>query len=304
VVTWGEDRAAALRRLDRALASYTMLGVPSNVAFLRALLAHPDVAAGRLDTGLVERELAAEGSGGLLTTGVPDEVLAAAALERTLALETGDPDPWAIPDGWRLGGRAWTPWIITPSGGAPVEVRVRGRAANAEVLVKGVDPAAPDRDGRASNALATDRRAEVPADAAAPVPASLSRSGGGLRLTFGGRTTSFSFARDGDTLWLARDGQVWALAEHVRGEQAGGATAGAGDGVLRSPMPGTVLAVKAAEGDRVTEGQPLVVVEAMKMEHTVTAPMNGVVSRLPVRAGARVALDAVLAEITVEEAEQ
>ncbi|HEX2314504.1 MAG TPA: biotin/lipoyl-containing protein, partial [Thermomonospora sp.] len=74
------------------------------------------------------------------------------------------------------------------------------------------------------------------------------------------------------------------------------------DGVLRSPMPGTVLAVKAAEGDRVAEGQPLVVVEAMKMEHTVTAPVAGVLTRLAVRPGAGVALDAVLAEITPEEA--
>jgi acetyl-CoA/propionyl-CoA carboxylase biotin carboxyl carrier protein len=65
-------------------------------------------------------------------------------------------------------------------------------------------------------------------------------------------------------------------------------------------MPGTVLAVKASEGDHVDAGQPLVVVEAMKMEHTVTAPLAGVVAKLPVRAGAQVALDAVLA--VIEEA--
>ncbi|NEA25041.1 acetyl-CoA carboxylase biotin carboxyl carrier protein subunit, partial [Actinomadura bangladeshensis] len=91
----------------------------------------------------------------------------------------------------------------------------------------------------------------------------------------------------------------WALSEHVRAE-GGAASAAAGDGVLRSPMPGTVLAVKAAEGDLVEAGQPLVVVEAMKMEHTVTAPLAGVVAQLPVRAGAQVALDAVLA--VIEEA--
>ncbi|WP_119730961.1 acetyl/propionyl/methylcrotonyl-CoA carboxylase subunit alpha [Thermomonospora amylolytica] len=281
VIAWGEDRAAALRRLDRALASYTLLGVPSNIAFLRALLAHPDVVSGRLDTGLVERSL-----DDLIAEDVPAEVLAAAALERTLALETGDTDPWAIPDGWRLGGvPAWTSWIITPSGGRPVEVRVRGRAANAEVLI----------EGEKTSGSAT-------ADGAAPVPAALSQDGGRLRLSYGGRTTSFAYARDGEVLWLGRDGRVWALAEHVRGEEAGAGAGGAGDGVLRSPMPGTVIAVKAAEGDRVTEGQPLVVVEAMKMEHTVTAPMDGVVSRIAVRPGAGVALDAVLAEITPQEA--
>ena len=268
VITWGADRAEALGRLDRALASYTLLGVPTNVAFLRALVRHPEVAAGRLDTGLVERAL-----DDLTGTGpVPAEVPAAAALERMLALETGDPDPWAIPDGWRPGAPAWTPWIITPSGGDPVQVRVQGRAHDARVAV-GDDE---------------------------PVPASLRAEDGGLVLTFGGRTVAFAAAREGQTLWLGRGGRTWALAEHVRAE-TGTATSAAGDGVLRSPMPGTVLAVKAAEGDRVAEGQPLVVVEAMKMEHTVTAPIAGVVAQLPARQGAQVALDAVLAVIESQD---
>jgi acetyl-CoA/propionyl-CoA carboxylase biotin carboxyl carrier protein len=59
--------------------------------------------------------------------------------------------------------------------------------------------------------------------------------------------------------------------------------------------------VKVAEGERVVAGQPVVIVEAMKMEHTVTAPVDGVVTRLPVRAGAQVKLDEVLAEIGVDD---
>ncbi|GAA1876386.1 acetyl-CoA carboxylase biotin carboxylase subunit [Actinomadura bangladeshensis] len=263
VIVHGADRAEALHRLDRALASYTLLGVPTNVAFLRALLGHPSVVSGDLDTGLVERALDELTSGDT----VPPEVLAAAALERMRALESGD-DPWDVPDGWRPGAHAWAPWIITPSGGDPVEVRVQGRAASARVAIGGGEP----------------------------VAAALT---GPFVLTYGGRTTSFAAARDGGTLWLGRGGRAWALSEHVRAE-GGAASAAAGDGVLRSPMPGTVLAVKAAEGDRVEAGQPLVVVEAMKMEHTVTAPLAGVVAQLPVRAGAQVALDAVLA--VIEEA--
>ena len=260
VIVHGADRAEALHRLDRALAAYTLLGVPTNVAFLRALLRHPSVVSGDLDTGLVERASDDLTAGGA----VPPEVIAAAALERMRALESGD-DPWEIPDGWRPGAHAWAPWIITPSGGDPVEVRVQGRAAAARVAVGGGEP----------------------------VAAALT---GPFTLTYGGRTTSFEAARDGRTLWLGRDGHAWALSEHVRAE-GGGASAAAGDGVLRSPMPGTVLAVKTAEGDLVEAGQPLVVVEAMKMEHTVTAPLAGVVAKLPVRAGAQVALDAVLAVI-------
>ncbi|QFG26063.1 biotin carboxylase N-terminal domain-containing protein [Actinomadura sp. WMMB 499] len=263
VIVHGADRAEALHRLDRALAGYTLLGVPTNVAFLRALLRHPDVASGDMDTGLVERAL-----DGLVGDGsVPPEALAAAALERMHALERSAGDPWEIPDGWRPGAHAWTRWIITPAGGEPVEVRVQGRASAARVRVG---------DGE-------------------PVEASLR----GTTLTYAGRTITFAAARDGDTLWLGREGRAWALGEHVAAE-GGAAAAGAGDGVLRSPMPGTVLAVKAAEGDRVAAGQALVVVEAMKMEHTVTAPLAGVVARLPVRAGAQVALDAVLAVIEGE----
>ncbi|RAY17257.1 acetyl/propionyl-CoA carboxylase subunit alpha [Actinomadura craniellae] len=276
VIARGPDRATALARLDRALAGYRLLGLATNVAFLRALLAHPDVAAGRLDTGLVERA-----QGDLVTREVPDEVLAAAALERMLALETGDPDPWAIPDGWRLGGPARTTWVITPAGGSPVEVHVRGRAHAAEVSVGGADP----------------------------VPAALRPAGSPgepdltydltYELMYAGRTRRFGLARDGDTVWLGRDGHAWALAEHVPGAAA--AATAAGDGVVRSPMPGTVLAVPAQVGEEVAQGRPLVVVEAMKMEHTVTAPVAGTVARLPVRAGDRVALDAVLAEITPKE---
>jgi acetyl-CoA/propionyl-CoA carboxylase biotin carboxyl carrier protein len=226
---------------------------------------HPRVAAGDIDTGLVEGALDELAS----ATGVPPEALAAAALERMRSLETADPDPWAIPDGWRPGAPAWTPWIITPAGSDPVEVRVRGRAASAQVAVGDADPTAASLDGDT--------------------------------LAYGNRTLSFAFARDGRTLWLGRDGHAWSLTEHERAE-GGGDQAASGDGVLRSPMPGTVLAVKAAEGDTVAEGQPLVVVEAMKMEHTVTAPIAGTVTQLPVRTGAQVALEAVLAVIEAQEA--
>jgi acetyl-CoA/propionyl-CoA carboxylase biotin carboxyl carrier protein len=66
-------------------------------------------------------------------------------------------------------------------------------------------------------------------------------------------------------------------------------------------MPGTVLVVKAQPGDLVAEGQPLLIVEAMKMEHTVTAPSAGVVAELPVQAGQPVDMDAVLAVVTPSE---
>ncbi|MEU5135021.1 acetyl/propionyl/methylcrotonyl-CoA carboxylase subunit alpha [Streptomyces californicus] len=104
VIAYGPDRATALRKLRAALADTVILGVPTNAGFLRRLLAHPDVVAGRLDTGLVERE-----AEGLVPDAVPDEVYAAAAAVRREALEPrpdagGWTDPFSVPNGWRTGG--------------------------------------------------------------------------------------------------------------------------------------------------------------------------------------------------------
>jgi acetyl-CoA/propionyl-CoA carboxylase, biotin carboxylase, biotin carboxyl carrier protein len=280
VIAWGPDRESARRRLDGALADTVVLGLTTNVGFLRALLADPDVAAGRLDTGLVERRLA-----GLAGHEVPDEVLAAAGLERLLAMAgprpSSDPgfaggpggpdrvtDPWDIPGGWRVGEPAWAVWRIEAPGRAPVEVRVRGTARAAEVRVA---------DG--------------------PVlPASARRDGAALLVSYGGRTCRYAHARAGDVLWLGRDGHTWALAEVDRLAAARHEAAGAG-GPVRSPMPGVVLAVKVAEGERVSGGQAMVIIEAMKMEHTLTAPVSGVVTELPARPGAQVRVDEVLAVV-------
>ena len=83
-------------------------------------------------------------------------------------------------------------------------------------------------------------------------------------------------------LWLGREGHSWAVTEEgplaARPDQDTG-----GDGTVRSPMPGTVQAVHVTEGQPVTAGQPLVIVEAMKMEHTVTAPLDGTVAELLVK---------------------
>ncbi|RVX42883.1 acetyl-CoA/propionyl-CoA carboxylase biotin carboxyl carrier protein [Nonomuraea polychroma] len=268
VVAWAPDREAALRTLDRALAGTVVLGVVTNVPFLRALAAHPAVVAGELDTGLVERLLPDLVPG----VEVPDEVLAAAALVFH-DLPQGD-DPWEVTDGWRLGERAWTTWRLESRDGVHA-IQVRGLPEeSAEVRAD---------DGQAA--------------------ARIRKDGPGLTVTIGGRTEHYVHVRDGQTLWLGRDGRAWAFTRHLIGDPGDRpGAAGAGDGVVRSPMPGTVLVVKAQLGERVSEGQPLVIVEAMKMEHTVTAPRDGVLSELPVEPGRPVDMDAVLAVVTSEEA--
>ncbi|MGW7480510.1 acetyl/propionyl/methylcrotonyl-CoA carboxylase subunit alpha [Nonomuraea muscovyensis] len=284
VIAWAPTREAALRRLDRALADTAVLGVTTNIPFLRALLAHPAVRAGELDTGLVERILSDLVPG----TQVPREVLAAAALVFHALPQGGD--PWEVTDGWRVGAPAWTTWRLETRDGVHA-VQVRGlphRAAEVRVL----------GDAAASGVSATDPALSgQPADP--PLPARIRQDGSRLAVTLAGRTTHYDRARHGDTLWLGRDGAAWAVTRHLIGDPGDRpGAAGAGDGVVRSPMPGTVLVVKAQAGDRVDEGQPLLIVEAMKMEHTVTAPVAGVVAELPVQAGRPVDMDAVLAVVT------
>ncbi|WP_199439358.1 biotin carboxylase N-terminal domain-containing protein [Umezawaea beigongshangensis] len=260
-VAHGRTRADALRKLNAALGRAVVLGVPTNIPFLRALLADPDVRAGNLDTGLVERKLDS-----LVEVDVPDEVLAAAGLERLLAQEgVAGSDPWDAPGGWRLGEHAWTVWRIDAPGRGAVEVRVRGRAENAEVAV----------------------------GAATPVRTRVSTVDG--QLVVGGRR--YAVARDGDVLWLGADGRSWPLVESPLLASAGSAGAGATGGPLVSPMPGTVLLVRAARGDTVTAGQPLLVVEAMKMEHSVVAPIDGVLTELHAHPGQQVALGQPLAVV-------
>ncbi|KZB87729.1 biotin carboxylase N-terminal domain-containing protein [Amycolatopsis regifaucium] len=268
VIAWGPDRAAALHRLDLALADTALLGVGTNVAFLRGLLADADVRDGKLDTGLVDRQLST-----LVSEEVPPEFFVAAALDRLLSLQPHGPviDPWAVPDGWRLGASGGIDFALK-SGASEAVVRVQGTPANALVSVDGGEP----------------------------TRVSARREGDLLEVRHPSGFHRYRHAAGrGKTVWLARDGHSFAIGERERLRSAAGAAGGAGP--VTSPMPGTVLVVKVAAGDVVSAGTPLVVVEAMKMEHTITAPIDGVVSELPVRTGQQVALDETVAVVTPQK---
>jgi acetyl-CoA/propionyl-CoA carboxylase biotin carboxyl carrier protein len=108
-----------------------------------------------------------------------------------------------------------------------------------------------------------------------------------------------TFDRAGD--WLGRDGDAWQVRDHDPVAASLDRAAHAGADSLTAPMPGTVTVVKVAVGDEVTAGQSLMVVEAMKMEHVVSAPHAGTVAELDVTPGTTVAMDQVLAVITPHE---
>ncbi len=119
--------------------------------------------------------------------------------------------------------------------------------------------------------------------------------------TLGGEAPSGHAVRDGDMIHVDVDGQSveFALAEPptVEWAVAHAATADAGASVLTAPMPGRVIAVRSTEGQSVRAGEIVVVIEAMKMEHAVVAPIDGTVERVSVREGDQVERGAVVAEI-------
>ncbi|MGW2344020.1 ATP-binding protein [Streptomyces sp. NPDC001661] len=249
IIAYGPDRDTALRRLRAALARTVTLGVPTNAGYLRRLLAHPDVVAGELDTGLVERV-----TDDLVDAEVPAGVYAAAGVLRQQALEptgSGWTDPFDRPSGWRLGGEpAWTVHPLKAAGHDPVEVRVRG----AEVLVDGV-PTAPARlTATAGDWLAREGDAWHVRDHD-PVAANLTGAGtggaGSLTAPMPGTVTVVKVAV-GDQVTA---GQSLLVVEAMKMEH-----------VITSPHAGTVSELDVSPGTTVAMDQVLAVVAPAETE--------------------------------------
>jgi 3-methylcrotonyl-CoA carboxylase alpha subunit len=253
IIAWGEDRAAAVGRLRRALAETAVLGVKTNLEFLARVAEHPEFASGAVDTGFIERHRAS-----LMPPRrpAPDTVLAAVALSRLLAREhaakaagsrSGDPfSPWARVDGWRLGGRSRQELIFRD--GAEERLVCARNQAGSWLL---------QFDGRAILA-GGERRA----DAALPI------------VLDGVQKQITVLDHEAETA-VFLDGESWRLTEIDPLAARAGEDPTAGR--LTAPMPGRVTQLMVEPGTSVRRGQPLIVIEAMKMEHTVTAPADGVV---------------------------
>jgi acetyl-CoA/propionyl-CoA carboxylase biotin carboxyl carrier protein len=253
VIVHGEDRQAALTKLERALGETSILGVTTTTGFLRWLLASDDVRAGRIDTELIGRLPAISPP---LTA---EEVARTAALiGLALSEEQRTDDPFARVDGWRLSGRrgqSW--WHLAVGGGEPVQIAVSA------------DDLAVQRIG----------------------PESFAVTAGD------GRRRQWSYAVDRDQIWLGTGGWAWPVRRH----DSAAAGEALSDGALRAPMPGQVLVVSTAVGQTVSAGDPLVVLESMKMELVMTAPVDGEVAELSVAVGDRVAVDQPLARVEVSD---
>ncbi|MEN5075881.1 biotin carboxylase N-terminal domain-containing protein [Isoptericola cucumis] len=300
VVAHGADREEALARLDGLLADVVVLGVETNTGFLRDLLADEDVRAGRLDTGLVDRFLTelSEPGDGIAARGSDNSWAVVAAALLTLAADGGAGEvrgPWAA-DGWRLNApRAPRGVVLVDAAGVEHAVDVAGTRDDAVVTTGDGEPVRaalrPD-GGRPGRWLLTLDATTVSVVGAIPgtfegskAPEIAPTTPGALWVHVAGRAAGFTV--------LDRT----ALAARSREAREAAPTAGGAASVtLRVDMPGTVTAVPVADGEHVTAGRTLVVVEAMKMEHALVAPADGV-ARPRVQPGDQVRLDQVAAVV-------
>ena len=262
VIAWGAEREIAAKRLAAALAATELAGPVTNASFLGSLLRHPAFLAGEIDTGFIERHRAQlfdpQGQ-------MPDRVLAMAAMALVLADASlavanarsgGDPhSPWLSGDGWRLNG----------SGGSSVLLRANERRIDVRLTFSGRQWKA-EIDGReALNAF--DARLD----------------GTEFRARIDNGTCQARAILVEDRITISENGRIWRLErENVLARAEAAATQ---HERILSPMPGTVVRVLVAEGVKVAKGTALIVVEAMKMEHSIVAPGDGQIGRIHFRAG-------------------
>ena len=261
IIAHAPDRAAARTALVAALAETALLGPATNLELLRRIALHPAFAAADLDTGFIARHHAA-----LLpdTTALPPPVLAAAALDRALsareqaaaaALRSADPhSPWHRPDGFRLSGH----------GAQPLSFRHGGRTHTRQL---GFDGASFTLDG---------------------APAQAARADGQVVFTLDGALHRARVLHaDADVQVTLQGDPHPYLLRRLDLFSPEGADASGPDRIA-APIPGLVARVDVAEGDAVTRGQVLVVLEAMKTEIRIAAPADGTIAKVMVQAGMQV----------------
>ena len=265
LIVSGTDRATALRHLRTALAAYEIVGVRTNLALLRGIAASAEFSAGGVDTGFIGRhpELLDDDS-----RTVPDHVIAAAALAacdaRRQHVSAGS-SPWGAADSWRL-NLAGHENIVLSHDGENIAVRLHP-------LAKG------------------SWRLDLPSGAV-----EVGTSGdlnGPLRITLRSREQRVHIVELPSGIAVVANGETYSFI--VVDPLAAPEAADTGGGKLTAPIPARVARVLVAAGDTVARGAALVVLEAMKMEITVSAPRDGIIASVRYAAGDMVTEGAELA---------
>jgi 3-methylcrotonyl-CoA carboxylase alpha subunit len=265
LIVRGDTREEALARLDEALAQTHLVGVSTNVQFLRHVVKSRSFSQADLDTALIQREAAVL----FKQQPVSLQQAAAAAVAQALIEERGTEaiDPFSRRDGWRAFGVATRRFEFDFAGEHAVAT-----------LTYLHDGALALTVGNVSGAL------------------SFSRMGDRLDVHFAGERFTCAVYATGETdhVFTNRGAAAIVSLDLL-------AHAGEGDvegGRLTAPMPGKVVSFAVKPGDKVSKGQPLAVMEAMKMEHTIAAPVDGTVQELLYSPGDQVAEGAELLKLT------
>jgi 3-methylcrotonyl-CoA carboxylase alpha subunit len=258
----GKTRGEALEHLRAALADTAVFGLITNLPLLRGIARHPDFAAGRYDTGFIERELKT-----LLTHPAPTPAAIAGAIASGLAMGDNSAGPWRA-DGWRLGHITGWRRMIRGVDGSQNAIRVFGAGGEFRFKMDGELHAARTlyaRDGKLKFSLD-----------GADCDAQVWRFGEVCQVALRDEAFNFSLSTP--------------FARHA-------ATAANEARRPVSPMPGRVVTVHVKTGDPVEPGQPLLVLEAMKMEYTVRAGVAGRVEKMLCKEGDMVDAEMPLVDI-------
>jgi 3-methylcrotonyl-CoA carboxylase alpha subunit len=314
LIAWGPDRAQALARLDAALAQIHIVGVHTNVAFLRRILASTSFVQADLDTALISREHAALFScaampAELVAAGVAAHVLAAQqVLEKADQQHQNWPDPWSQRNSWRLHGVATQRFELEFQGNSKLsQLYSLENTAGAQILVCGKQRWAFEFEATIDADMDTDSRTHTNAAQPGPrytvvlngqrsvlsvyatQPAEFGKAGGATNYSTNGSA--------GNVLYSVFSPQTCAVVS-LRGSLTHLTPQAPAAGNLTAPMSGKVIALLTLPGAQVNADQPLLVMEAMKMEHTVTAPCAGHVEQVFYAVGDQVAEGAELLRLT------
>ncbi len=267
IILHGPDRPSALARLSAALADVRAIGVTTNSAFLHRLTLQADFAEGRPDTGLIDRHL----SELTMPHAPPSDVVGLAAVLLSGNLEPRrSHDPWDNLTGFRLWSQA-SDFVPLDHRGRLIPVSVGARHGPSYVLAM---------DGK-------------------DVPLRITPSGDAYVVEMQGVSHRLRAVRCANDATVFRDGESWhfGLADPLHGDEE---AAGDGDRII-APMPGVVKLLRVERRAIVSRGEPLAVMEAMKMELTLSAPRDGRVAEVLVAQGEQVLEGALLVTLEPQE---
>ena len=250
LIVWGKDRDAALANMATALAQYRIVGLATNIGFLQRLIAGQAFSTADLDTGLIERHHDALFPA-LQPASTATLAMAAALLLSQESEHISDRNnPWAHTSGWRMNGNLLRALQFADEAGS-YQIQVEYRSDRQWIL---------HRDG-VQHALRFDKQGAAD-----------------LRITLDDSTLAGNVVRDADTFHVFHQGRHAALTWDDPLAHAGHSESEGGR--LTAPMPGKIVAVLVEKGHNVVKGAPLLIMEAMKMEHTIAAPADGVIDEL------------------------